>query len=67
MKTAQHPDNQQPITASDAAPEQAVCPSCGGVVILRRRKRMNGTCVYYWRHRDNRNRHCKGRSRPVGA
>ncbi|HUM68108.1 MAG TPA: hypothetical protein PLK31_04595 [Chloroflexota bacterium] len=49
MKVAQHPDSQRPVTASDTAPDKAICPHCGGVVVpsallrtgLRRRKRMN--------------------------
>lgn len=65
MKIAQHPDNQQPLPASTTAPTKAVCPFCGGVVKLRRRKCMDGGTVYFWRHRDNRNRACNGRSRPV--
>ena len=68
MKVAQHPHNQEPIIASDSAPETAVCPYCGGVVVLRRRKRMNNAgCAYFWRHRDNRDRECNGRSRPIHA
>lgn len=68
MKVAQHPQNQQLIKACDTAPETAVCPHCRGVVVLRRRKRMNQAgCTYFWRHRDNRDRACNGRSRPLHA
>jgi hypothetical protein len=62
MKVAQHPKNQQPITASNTAPDKAVCPHCGGVVVLRRRKCMGGECVYFWRHQDNQHWACNGRS-----
>ena len=62
MKTAHHPDTSQPITAVADAPAQAICPHCGGQVTLRRRQRMNGTVVYFWRHLDNHNRECSGRS-----
>ncbi|MCZ7673812.1 MAG: hypothetical protein M5U34_45180 [Chloroflexi bacterium] len=66
MKVAQHPDSQQPVTASDTAPGKAICPHCGGVVILRRRKLMNNDgYTYFWRHQDNRNRSCNRRSHPV--
>lgn len=66
MKIAQCPDSQQPLLASNAAPEKALCPYCEGVVTLRRRKLMNnGGYAYFWRHQDNRNRTCNGRSRPV--
>ena len=50
MKVAQHPKNQQPVTASHTAPDKAIYPHCGGVVTLRRRKCMGGECVYFWRH-----------------
>lgn len=36
MKTAQHPDTHHPITAVADAPPQAICPHCGGQVMLRR-------------------------------
>jgi hypothetical protein len=66
MKVAQHLNNLELVIASASAPETAVCPHCGGVVIRRQRKRMNGAgCAYFWRHRDNRNRTCNGRSRPI--
>lgn len=66
MKVAQHPNTQQPVMASDTAPDKAICPHCGGVVVLRQRKRMNdGGCAYFWRHQDNRNRSCNGRSHPI--
>lgn len=53
MKTAL---NQQGnvVLASVSAPEHAVCPICGGPVMLRTRKLMaNGGTIYFWRHRDN--------------
>jgi len=54
----------QPVVASAEAPQEAICPACGGVVILRQRKLMNqGGYAYYWRHRDNRNRECAKRHR----
>jgi len=65
MKVAQHPDSQRPVTASDTAPDKAICPHCGGAVILRQRKRMNdGGYTYFWRHQDIRNRARNGRSYP---
>ena len=67
MKIAYHLDNQQPISACAAAPQRAVCPHCGGIVMLRQRQRMDGERIYFWRHLDNRNRVCNGRSRPVKA
>lgn len=63
MKTAQTKDGI-PIPANEDAPSEATCPYCGGIVILRRRKLMNSRGYsYYWRHLDNKNRSCPGRSR----
>lgn len=42
------------VAASLGAPVQAICPKCGGVVILRVRRLMaNGGNSYYWRHVDD--------------
>lgn len=39
------------VAASISAPATAICPKCGGVVILKARKLMaNGGNTYYWRH-----------------
>jgi DNA-directed RNA polymerase subunit RPC12/RpoP len=63
MKTAIATDGKE-IIASTQAPKEAICPYCKSVVILRKRKLMNnGGYAYYWRHRDNQNRSCPGRSR----
>jgi hypothetical protein len=65
MKVAQHPKNEQPVTASNHAPDKAICPHCGGMVMLRKRKCMSGEYVYFWRHQDNQNRACNGRSHTI--
>jgi len=53
------------LVASDTAPKQAICPSCGGKVILRQRKLMNNSgTTYYWKHLGNLNRNCTARVRP---
>jgi hypothetical protein len=63
MKTAQAQDGHE-IIASGEAPKEAICPYCNGVVILRKRTLMNnGGYAYFWRHRDNKNRNCRARSR----
>lgn len=42
------------VAASHHAPKRALCPKCGGIVILRARKLMaNCGNSYYWRHLDN--------------
>lgn len=63
MKIAQLADGK-PAPADDSAPPEAVCPHCGGIVYLRKRKLMNSKgYAYYWRHAANQNRDCPGRSR----
>lgn len=51
------------IEAAIGAPEQAVCPHCGGVVILRRRRshRLSSDVSHFWRHRDHDNIDCPAR------
>ncbi len=63
MKTALTSDGKQ-IEASADAPEEAICPHCGGVVLLRGRRVM-GTDKksYFWRHTPGANPDCPGRSR----
>lgn len=57
----------KPIEATQYAPAEARCPSCGGVVILRRRRLMAGRgAVHYWLHRANESRRCPARFSPVG-
>lgn len=65
MKIANTP-NGQPIEASPAAPREAICPYCGGKLILRSRRTMNnGKATYFWRHHSNMNSNCAARRRPV--
>ena len=52
MKTAVS-SNGIVVAASQAAPTQATCPKCGGVVFLRVRRLMaNSGNSYYWQHMD---------------
>ena len=63
MKVAQTENGEQ-VEASESAPQEAICPFCGGLVILRGRRLMgNNNKAYFWRHRDNKNMNCRGRSR----
>jgi len=42
------------VAASELAPIEAICPKCGGLVILRMRRLMaNSGNSYYWRHVDD--------------
>ena len=54
------------VVANLEAPPEAICSHCGGVVDIRRRRLMDGKHRYYWRHRDNKQLNCQGRSRPIG-
>ena len=51
------------VHANPHAPDQALCPSCGGVVILRQRRRSKqpGDVSYFWRHQDKSHIDCPGR------
>ena len=63
MKIAQTKDGEQ-VEASETAPREAICSFCGGLVILRGRRLMgNDGMAYFWRHMDNKNMNCRGRSR----
>lgn len=61
-------DTGSPIEAQAGPPDQAVCPHCGGLVILRQRRRGRQTddVVTFWRHQDRANAHCPARF-SVGA
>ncbi|MCA9875836.1 MAG: hypothetical protein H6659_18805 [Ardenticatenaceae bacterium] len=66
MKTAKTTEGKEIVAAPDA-PEEALCPYCGGIVVLRRRRTMNkGEVAYYYRHRSNHNTQCSARRRPIG-
>jgi len=63
MKVALNSDGT-PIEASADAPKEAICPHCGGVVLLRGRRVMgNQAKSYYWRHAPGGDPNCPGRSR----
>ncbi len=66
MKLAQTLDGQE-IRAAEGAEKLAICPYCGGKVVLRGRKVMGSSSKsYYWRHLDNQNTECPGRARSTG-
>ena len=48
MQTATQ--NNTPITAGPNAPTTATCPDCGGTVVLRKRRRMDGQTTWLYRH-----------------
>ncbi|GAB4152380.1 MAG: hypothetical protein Fur0021_17090 [Candidatus Promineifilaceae bacterium] len=56
--------NGEPIVADVDAPDTAYCPTCGGDLVLRRRRLMvTGESSYFWRHANNSNLRCQERSR----
>ncbi|MBK7896871.1 MAG: hypothetical protein WAS33_23995 [Candidatus Promineifilaceae bacterium] len=66
MKIAQLPDGTA-VAASENAPLEAICPHCGGVLLLRQRRTMTKSVVaFFWRHADNQNLHCQARQRTGG-
>ena len=54
----------QPITASPDSPDRARCPACGAPVVKRKRRRMDGTVVYFYRHIQGEGEHCRLRYNP---
>ena len=40
----------QLVPAGPDAPEEAVCPACGGAVRKRKRRTMDGQVTYFYRH-----------------
>jgi hypothetical protein len=62
MKTALD-HSGSPIDAAAGQPERAICPRCGGVVVLRQRRRSHPRrgVTYFWRHQDHENAGCPAR------
>ena len=54
------------VMAVDGAPALARCPHCGGLVLLRQRRRSQrpDDVTWFWRHRDNANPNCPARFSP---
>jgi uncharacterized protein with PIN domain len=42
--------NTQIVQASPDSPDRARCPQCGAPVVKRKRRRMDGSVVYFYRH-----------------
>jgi hypothetical protein len=56
----------QRVKAAAGAPEQALCPHCGALVVLRGRRNgyRPGDLTYFWRHQDNANLNCPAHYSP---
>ena len=53
------------VLAGVDSPEEAVCPSCGGAVKKRKRRKMSGQVTYFYRHETGVGDECPRRYRPV--
>ena len=48
----------QLVQASPDSPEKAQCPACGGAVSKRKRRRMDGTITFFYRHDAGEGNNC---------
>ena len=51
--------------AGEGSAEKAACPSCGGMVKKRTRRKMSGQVTYFYRHERGVGKECPQRYRPV--
>ena len=65
MKIALSLDGRRTVEASPAAPQNAICPTCGGPLVLRARRGMLGGRSYFWRHASTAHRGCENRNNPI--
>ena len=56
--------DRQLVLAGPDSPETAVCPSCGGLVKKRKRRKMGGGMTYFYRHKTGVGEKCPLRYRP---
>ena len=54
----------QLIQADPNSPETALCPACGGSVSKRKRRNMDGSVTYFYRHAHGEGDTCPLRHRP---
>ncbi|MCP4543890.1 MAG: hypothetical protein GY832_42795 [Chloroflexi bacterium] len=60
--------NNQLIQAGPDSPEQAQCPTCGGAVVRRKRRRMDGDYSWFYRHAQGKEKSdCPRRYNPVSV
>jgi hypothetical protein len=52
------------VTAGPDTPDVATCPACGGEVRKRKRRRMDKTVTWFYRHRRGAGKHCPKRYTP---
>jgi hypothetical protein len=52
------------VVAGPDAPEVATCPDCGGEVHKRKRRTMDKSTTWYYRHKRGQGKGCPRRYRP---
>jgi hypothetical protein len=57
--------NGRLVIAGPDVPDVAVCPDCGGEVRKRRRRRMDKSVTYFYRHVRGQGKDCPRRYRPA--
>jgi hypothetical protein len=55
--------NGKTVVAGPDAPDIAICPACGTELRKRRRKCMDGTVTYFYRHKRGQAKGCPMRYR----
>ncbi len=56
--------NEHWVLAGPDSPDEAVCPSCGGVVKKRKRRNMDRQVTYFYRHKIGVGEDCPLRYHP---
>jgi len=57
----------QLVPASPDSSEKARCPTCGGTVTKRKRRRMDGSFSWFYRHSRGQGEGCPRRYNPISA
>ena len=57
----------QLVQAGPDSPEKGCCPACGGAVSKRKRRRMDGSVAYFYRHDNGQGDNCSLRYTPISA
>jgi hypothetical protein len=53
------------VLAGPDSPQEAFCPSCGECVKKRKRRRGDGSLIYFYRHKIGAGDGCARRSTPI--
>jgi hypothetical protein len=55
----------QLVQADPDSPDRAQCPECGGAVSKRKRRRMDGKVIFFYRHDAGEGNSCSRRYTPI--